>query len=271
MSEIRKPPYFETNSTPAAYQLRYVWFGWPTWGEVFPSRPGASVFEKLAEDWREDGLEYLECEWHDEQIAIMVSATPETDPVSIAGRLKGRLDHALRNAGMATNFARNKAVRSVGDPTRETIGEYIEEQIENEGLACEEFEASLRPFTWTNSDVNLSEPWRSSHGRYWYGLHVVFVWKDRWRMREHQDFATVAGVCRAVARKHDYRLWKASIVPDHVHLAVGVPGTCTPASVALSFMNNIVHVFRHRGMVRSSYYVGTFGEYGMAAIRGSSG
>ena len=57
------------------------------------------------------------------------------------------------------------------------------------------------------------------------------------------------------------------MLADHIHLTLGMPYEIAPGDAALSYMNNIA--FAH-GMIRlfsSSYYVGTFGEYDMNAVR----
>ena len=43
--------------------------------------------------------------------------------------------------------------------------------------------------------------------------------------------------------------------------------TESPASIALSLMNNVAHVQGMKPVLRHSYYVGTFGSYDRDAVR----
>ena len=59
-------------------------------------------------------------------------------------------------------------------------------------------------------------------------------------------------------------------MPDHIHLSLRGNVEYSPEDVALSFMNNIAFAFGQKAIFRPSYYVGTFGEYDMGAVRASS-
>jgi len=56
-------------------------------------------------------------------------------------------------------------------------------------------------------------------------------------------------------------------MPDHLHLAMRVRLSIRRRDVALAFINNLAHVLRMGAVWRPGYYVGTFGEYNMNAIR----
>ncbi len=60
-----------------------------------------------------------------------------------------------------------------------------------------------------------------------------------------------------------------AVMPDHLHLALA-PVDQSPEEVALAFLNNLAHVLGQRMWWQPGYYVGTFGEYGMAAVRAGS-
>ena len=56
-------------------------------------------------------------------------------------------------------------------------------------------------------------------------------------------------------------------MPDHVHMSLHGDIALSPEDIALSFMNNIAFAFGQKAIFRPSYYVGTFGEYDMGALR----
>ena len=57
-------------------------------------------------------------------------------------------------------------------------------------------------------------------------------------------------------------------MPDHLHLALGSKPNESPEQIALRYMNATAEGLGHVRLWQSGYYVGTFGEYTMAAVRG---
>ena len=72
-----------------------------------------------------------------------VSSTPQVAPVTLAARVKGRVQHHCRRKGTPIDFSRKLAVRSVGDPNRADVERYIRNQVQNEALADERFREML--------------------------------------------------------------------------------------------------------------------------------
>jgi len=70
-------------------------------------------------------LRLLESVWTVDAVKLTFSTNPRVSPVLLAGRAKGRLDHARRTAGIPVSFSREVAVRSVGDNTRRNVEQYI--------------------------------------------------------------------------------------------------------------------------------------------------
>ena len=95
----------------------------------------------------------------------------------------------------------------------------------------------------------------------------MLVHAERWNEVCRDHLKTTSDMIVRSARLKGYSLSRLAVLVDHIHLTLGVPHEIAPGNAALSYMNNIV--FAH-GMTRlssSSYYVGTFGEYDMNAIR----
>ena len=89
-------PLYQPQTANAAYQLRYAWTGWPS-GATFAQQP-AGLIDGTKARWEGDGLRVLEHRWTAERVQILFSCTPDVAPEWVAGRAKGRLDHALRSA-----------------------------------------------------------------------------------------------------------------------------------------------------------------------------
>ena len=63
-----------------------------------------------------------------------------------------------------------------------------------------------------------------------------------------------------------YRLSRAGILADHVHLVLGCPIEAAPEEVALGFINNLAYVHGMKPIYQYGGFVGTVGEYTMKAM-----
>jgi REP element-mobilizing transposase RayT len=263
---VRPEPLYRPEHVRAAYQLRYGWTGWPS-GPPFSSDLLASVISDLAPAWEEDGLRVLEASPAAVQLQLTLSATPQVSPVMLAGRVKGRIQHHCRRIGTPIDFSRKLAVRSLGDATRAQVEAYVRNQVPNEALADERFRELLTEFTVVHPRVDLSQPTESRSGRYWYNLHLVLVVSERYRIGEATTLAKIRDTALRICVKNGYAASTVAVLPDHLHLAVRGAITQSPEEIALSFLNNLAYVLGQRPWWEAGYYAGTFGEYGMAAVR----
>jgi hypothetical protein len=158
-------PHYRPDDLRPAYQLRYGWTGWPS-AAPFPVALVARVLPEVAPEWEEDGLRVLESSLLPDRLQLTLSATPRVSPVLLAARVKGRLQHHLRQQGTPADFSRKLAVRSLGDPTRAHVEAYVRDQVPREALADERFRDVLAPFTVVNPQADLSQPIETNSGRY---------------------------------------------------------------------------------------------------------
>jgi len=262
---LAEPLYRPTDLRPA-YQLRYGWTGWPS-KTPFPCDLLVQVLPDIAPEWEKDGLRVLESSQTPGQIQLTLSTTPQVSPITLAGRVKGRIQHHCRRRGTPIDFSRKLAVRSLGDPNRAQVEAYIRNQVPKAALADERFRDSLSWFTVVDPQVDLSRPIETNSGRYWYNLHLVLVVNERYRMGEAATLATIRDTTLRICVKKGYAASTLAVLPDHLHLAVRGAVTQSPEEIALSFLNNLAHVLNRRPWWEAGYYAGTFGEYGMAAVR----
>jgi REP element-mobilizing transposase RayT len=260
------PLYLPQNIDSPAYHWRYAWIGWPSDG-LFPKRPSQEFFTTLESLWETDGIRVLESNWSAEQIQFTCSVKPAVSPTFFTARMKGRLQHALRVAGTPTSFSRKVAFRSIGENRREQVEAYIGGQVSKERFVDDRFEEFMKGFTVSNADVRLQDPSATERGRYWYNLHVVLVTESRMRFTDEGSLRLMAKTCDKVSIKKSYGISRRSVMPDHIHLSLRGNVEHSPEDVALSFMNNIAFAFGQKAIFRPSYYVGTFGEYDMGAVR----
>ncbi len=123
-TSTHKPyPLYDASKTDPAYELRYAWTGWPS-QQRFHETPTA-LLDELESLWETDGLRLLEHNWTGPQIQLLFSARPHVRPEFLASRAKGRLDHAIRSAGLQMPLSRKLGVRSVGDNVTQEVESYI--------------------------------------------------------------------------------------------------------------------------------------------------
>jgi REP element-mobilizing transposase RayT len=259
-------PLYRPADLQRAYQLRYGWTGWPS-KNPFPIDLLALTLPDVAPEWESDGIRVLESSLAPKRIQLTLSSTPHVSPVTLAGRVKGRLQHHCRCRGHAIDFSRKLAVRSLGDPTRTQVEAYIRKQVAKEALADERFREMLAAFTVVDSGVDLSRPTETHSGRYWYNLHLVLVVSKRYRIGEMAALARIRDTVLQICFKKGHLPSTLAVLPDHLHLAVRAAIAQAPEKIALSFLNNLAHALDRRPWWEAGYYVGTFGEYSMAAVR----
>ncbi len=260
-----QPLYTGQNVHPA-YQLRYGWTGWPTVGTSFPAGVG-NVVKQAAELWEKDGLRLLESRCSSELTQLTFSTKPEVAPVLAASRVKGRLQHAFRKAELSVQFSRKLAIRSIGNNCTSDVEQYIRDQVANAAFADSDFADRLRKFTVANPGVVLSEPTETSSGRYWYNLHVVLVTEERYQRGDESWLGRIRDQSFKIAQRKGHAISCLSVMPDHLHIAIRGNIEHSPHEIALTFQNNLAYALGQIRVWRYTYYVGTFGEYDMKAVR----
>ncbi|MBN1867422.1 transposase [Candidatus Sumerlaeota bacterium] len=186
-------------------------------------------------------------------------------PQQIAKYVKGNLRHIVREDN-PDPFHRNYGFRSLGSSKRKVVERYIENQLGHHRVADPRFEEQMAECQISNTEVDLSIPRRTSHSRYWYNLHLVFVNDARWRECGLDWFRSFRDWIVRIAEKRGFSLSKAGILPDHVHLAFGAGSEKSPEDAAMCWMNNLAHALGMKPVFQAGYYVATFGEYDLGAL-----
>jgi REP element-mobilizing transposase RayT len=262
---MMRQPLYRAEYIAPAYALRFAWTGWLSggpWAAMLDS-----LWEGLAALWETDGLRLLERSSSADAVQICFSTKPDVSPVHVAQRAKGRLQPAMRKAGSPAEFRRKVAVRSVGENTTSAIERYIASQVENSEYVDERFREFLQELIVVDESINLAQPTASLSGGYWYNLHVVLVADERTTMGDRTMLVRVRDSAQAIAAKKGYLISALSVMPDHVHLALRGTVETSPQEIALSFLNNLAYALGQKPVWKAGYYVGTFSEYDIGAIR----
>ena len=260
-----QPLYTGENVNPA-YEVRYDWSGWPS-AAPFPASLPAGLFEMLRPLWESDGLRLLEHRWAPQQIHLTFSATPRVSPVLCAARSKGRAQDALRKLGRPVKFSRKVSLRTIGHNHRQMVENYIRSQVADADFADPRYAQKLQRLIIENRDADLSQPTCTHSGRYWHNLHAVLVTESRHRAHAAELLSRIRDGCLGIAEKRGFQISTGSILPDHVHLALRGDIQRSPHEIVLCFQNNLAYLLGQRRLWMDTYYVGTFGEYDMKAVR----
>lgn len=255
-----------TPNRPHAYQLRYAWTCWTSRESSFPTPLPEQIIESLPSLWETDALHPLEWEASRGQLQILFSARPEMAPAWIAQRAKGRLQHAFRTAGLPLELQRNFRLASVGAPRTAEVDSYLRSQLQHGDFADPRYRDALKHLSFDIPDAGLTSPIRSAHAEYVLAYHLVLVTADRWRMPS-ETAAKIASALRACAADRGGNIVKASLMPDHVHLAVKGQPAASPGDLLENIRRVSGNAVGTQGFWMPSGYLGTFGPYGMGAIR----
>jgi putative transposase len=216
-------------------------------------------------------MRVLEYRWTAKLVQVLFSCTPNVAPQFLAARAKGRLDHALRTAGTPVQFSRKTAVRALGDNTRRDVEVYIEQQVGRRDYVDDGFADKLKELTVVNDRVDLAQPTETVRGRYWCNLHLVLVVEQHASIHDLSLLRRLRDSFLRIAEKKDHAVSRLSVMPDHLHAALRTQPDETPLEIVFAYQNNLAHMAGGGSLWQPSFYVGTFGEYSMQAVRNQAG
>jgi REP element-mobilizing transposase RayT len=70
-----------------------------------------------------------------------------------------------------------------------------------------------------------------------------------------------------IAAKKKHAVARLAVMPDHLHAMLRPQFSESPLEMVFAYQNNLAHMLRQGRIWSDGYYVGTFGEYSMAAVR----
>jgi REP element-mobilizing transposase RayT len=256
-------PTYTAANCHASYRL--IWTVSVFWQAPFPvaSWPADTVRLLSREGLRVWSHRFLT----DRTSQFLVSAVPSVSPAGVVRLLKGRLYSQMRHNQQAPASRRNYFISSVGRRSRRVIERYVESQLDHHRMADPRVQEFLGRFQVVGGSVDLSQPQSSSHGRYVYNLHLVLVHAARWMEVDGPSLARRNDMVLAAAARKGHRVSAIGVFADHIHVTLGCEVTQSPEDVALGYLNNLAYVEGMRPVYQAGYYVGTFGEYDLNAIR----
>jgi REP element-mobilizing transposase RayT len=196
---------------------------------------------------------------------FFVSSKLHVSPSALIRSVKGRLQYLVRRNNPKA-FQRNYSVRSIGSAKREIVKNYVANQLGHHKMADARVDERLAQFQRSYSHVDLSKPSFSSHGQFWFNLHVVIVNEDRFMKVQEDVLRRLSKIIDGAAVKHGHNLSRVGLLGDHIHMTMGCPIDHSPEAVALAYLNNCAYACGMKPVFRFGYYVGTIGEYDRGAV-----
>jgi REP element-mobilizing transposase RayT len=256
-----EPLYTAANCKPA-YELRWSL----TLFTAAPITPAHTWIAPLKANVERDGVRILEHVSREPLIhQFLVSTKPNVAPPAIIKSVKGRLQHLIRD-NHPNAFRRNFSLTSVGEVRRKVVEAYVANQLGHHQTADPRVQERLARFQLT-FPVDLSQAQFSSHGRYLCNLHLVLVHDGRWMELEEARLTTTRDMLLKAAKSKGHQMSRIALLADHLHVTLGSGYSQSPEEVALSYLNNLSYAHGMKAMYQFSYFVGTFGEYDLGAIR----
>jgi len=254
---MQKPaPVYTRENCDFAYQLDWglsVFWRLEAEDEVWVSQ--------LARGVEADGIRLLKHRFVKRGVSqFLLSSKPEVEPKKLVARIKGRLQHLLREWSPKA-LKRNYDLHSIGSSRRAEVERYVESQLDRYPLRDHALGEFLQRLQVRRPNVDLSEPQRTVRGIFRYNLHVVLETDGGWGETCEDRLTALRDMILRAARAKGHLLSRAGILPEHIHLTLGCPPEIAPADIALSYLNNLAHVYEMRPVFRYSAYLGTFGEY----------
>ncbi|MBM4076478.1 MAG: hypothetical protein FJ267_12665, partial [Planctomycetes bacterium] len=248
-------PIHTDESCSAAYQLNWALslFG-------HSILPGPSHWlEEIQPALEADGVHILEAHSrHPDVLLFFVSTKPALSPSEIVRFVKGRVQYAIR-AEFPTTFRRNYRIESMGSVTTDIVLGYVAKQTERHPAETvrEQLERIDRQLIDTEVDLNRMQS--SSHGQFLYNLHLVVSQHAGSADFTAAELESMRVMLRRLCESSSWRLARAGLVGDHLHLALGLPVDVAPAVAAVRILNNLEYSLGMKSRLRPSYYAGTFG------------
>ncbi len=255
------PLYTPSNCPEPAYQLDWSYDLF--WRERPSNFPWQDELRGICE---EDSIRILQHGFQEPNVSqFLISTPPRIAPLLIVQRVKGRLQHLIREQDPKA-FRRNYGIRSIGSTRRTKLEQYLATQLDHHAMADLKVQSRLAKYQIHQPEVDLSQPRRTTHARYWYNLHIVIVNDSRYMEIRHEVLTALREMIVRASNVKGHWLSRAAIVPDHIHLTLGCRLEEAPEEVVLSYMNNLAYAYGMKRVFKYGYYVGTFSEYDLRMI-----
>ena len=171
-------------------------------------------------------------------IRALLSLRPEDAPADVTRAVKGNLAAEARRLFNDRHlWSRGWFLRSVGAVTNKVVRKYVAGQFEHHRAAPVE-RPEIRALAGYHSGADPADLRSAAHCRFEYNVHVVMATRRRFDFLDMEVSEKLVAYWPRVCDKHGWLPWDIEVVSDHAHLFLGLRPADSPATVALSLMNN---------------------------------
>jgi REP element-mobilizing transposase RayT len=235
--------------------------------------------EMLAALLQEYGIHILEASARETDVRALASLLPPESVATCVSKMKGRVSKWLREqSGRSSNeklLSRGYFACTTGKSTEDTVLAYLDQQGEHHGYASRPI-PPLFVATYPLAEFDEERPC-AAHAVTILQFHIVLSTWKRFGIFGREEAGAVVSCWKDVEKQHPMLIEKVSFVPDHVHLAVRLHPSLSPASVVLALMNagqelmwrgfsDSVIRARVERLWQPSAYIGSYGNLESAKI-----
>lgn len=225
------------------------------------------------------GVHVLETSTSETDVKMLGSLEPSETVAACVGKAKGRvskwLREQLRLAARQELLSRGYFACTAGQSTAEAVDRYLESQGDHHGYALR----ARPPIFVEGNPITPADEQRLSahHAVTILQLHIVLSTWQRKGVFGQAEGSAVANRWRQMQGELQAAVEKVSFVPDHVHLAVRIHPSVSPANMVVALMNaaqellwrdfadSAIHAGAER-LWQPSAYIGTYGDLESAKI-----
>ena len=233
----------------------------------------------LAERMQPYGIQVLELATNAIEFRVLLSLLPTESVSAAASKTKGRISKWLSEQEPTQRndktLARGYFAVTTGQSTRDAFEAYLNKQSEHHGYANR-----ARPPIFVRQ-VSHSDQSRQAlqtdHAVTLLRYHLVLATWFRRGVFGDMTAAVVTDYWLRLQGEHGFLIEKVSFLPDHVHLAICLHPTRSPAEILVALMNaaqetmwerfeDVVVRSRVERLWQSSGFIGSFGELTSNAV-----
>jgi len=259
-----------------AYQLHYyLCFRTRRRTRHFNSTARTALLTRLLEDsCQRHKYHLLKHKTYPDHLRCLLSLQPDQPIARVVNTLKSNLSRSLcpQFGISAPLWATGYLARSVGKARANEVKQYLHRQAEHHGYASR-VNSPVSTYR-ANGLTSLS----AEHCVFELSHHVVIATSHRHGVFGSRLGAELIEYLLAVARKHEFAIDEATVLPDHVHLLIRLVPKISLEQCVLWLLNNSQHwLTRHHaremlraeavGVWETSAYGGTCGRVTTAEVK----
>lgn len=221
--------------------------------------PGCPPTEALVEALSNEGILLRSSCFEPKRVRLVVEVEDGVSPILLTQRLKGRMGYALRKENSAfPGFSSQFFLRSLGQNTRDVVGQYIRKQVDRSDLVDPLYRERMKDLCFHDEELTVQKT--RHRGVYDLFVHLILVTGERYRMSSAQAKKVFDALVEA-SRQLGADPLEISMMPDHAHLLLRWPERMNAGVLLAEVKRESGRLFGRSAFWNNGGYVGTVGPY----------